>query len=173
MNISKTLVAFFAVISMISCKSDDDGDDVVPFVFNQTNLVGTYAVNYFLSKEVETTDVNGVDIVTTTTTTGDTFSLQVNFDSDGEYTVDGLYRLTFVKDVAGQNVEIDPEIIDVDNEVNSYSVSAGALLLTLDGDIYSVTAFNETSMTITLDDITTEANGDTTVYNEELRFTKI
>ena len=57
--------------------------------------------------------------------------------------------------------------------LRSSFVSYATFLLTLDGDTYQVASFNETSMTLTLEEIDTQANGDTTVYNEELRFTKI
>ncbi len=171
MKFSKILLLLVIAVSIVSCKSDDDSVEV--FAFNQTNLEGSYRLNYFVSTEVETTNVNTVDIVTTTVTTGDTFNLIVVFASNGMTTANGTYRETYMKDVAGQNVPIDPFTVDIDDEVNSYSVSSGASILTLDGTPYQVVSFNETGMTITLEEIETDSNGDTTVYNEELRFTRI
>jgi hypothetical protein len=171
MKFPKILLVFVLALSIVSCKKDDDS--VEAFGFNQTNLEGSYRLNYFVSTEVETTNVNSVDIVTTTITTGDTFNLIVVFGSNGMTTANGTYRLTYMKDVAGTIVPIDPFTVDIDDEVSPYSVSSGASILTLDGSSYQVVSFNETGMTITLEEIETDSNGDTTVYNEELRFTRI
>lgn len=170
MKLSKILVVLFIALSIVSCKSDDDNTET--FGFNQTNIEGSYRLNYFVSTEVQTTNVNSIDIVTTTVTTGDTFNLTVVFGSNGMSTTNGSYRETYVRDVAGVNVPIDPFIVILDDEVHSYSVSSGASILTLSGDPYQVVSFNETGMTITREDIYTDSNGDTTVYTEEQRFTR-
>lgn len=171
MNISKILLVFVIAISLVSCKKDDDG--ATAFVLNQTNLLGTYALNYAVTTDVETININGLDIVTTTTTTGDTFQMEVSFLENNTYVTDGAYRQMYTVVVAGQTVEDDSEIIVADNETANFTVSSGTSTLTLDGDTYEVTSFSETEMTITLEEIVTETNGDTTVYNEEFRFTKI
>ena len=171
MKTTKILLVFVLFLLIVSCKNDDDSVEV--FTFNQTNLEGSYRLNYFVSTEVETTDVNSVDIVTTTVTTGDTFNFIVVFGADGMTTSNGTYRLTYTKDVAGTNVPVDPFTVDIDEEVSSYSVSSAASILTIEGTPYQVVSFSETEMIITLEEIDTSSNGDSIVYNEELRFTKI
>ena len=170
MNISKILLVFVLALSIVSCKKDDDG--VIPFQFNQANLEGTYEVTYAVSTEVETINVNGFDVVTTTTNTGDTFGVEYAFGSNNMYTVNGAFRVTETVELGGMS-NTTTDIIVIDNETYAFSVSSGSSLLTLDGDTYQVASFDETSMILTLEEIDTEANGDTTVYNEELRFTKI
>jgi len=171
MNISKFLLVLVLTLSIVSCKKNDDGPE--PFLYNQTNLLGTYEMNYYVSTETETININGLDIVTTTTTTGDTFEIEVSFLENGTYVTDGAFRQMYTVVVAGQTVETDSEIIIVDNETENFSVSSGSNLLVLAGDNYMVSNFSETGMTLTLETIETNGNGDTTVFNEELRFNKI
>ncbi len=171
MNISKILLVFVLALSIVSCKKEDDG--VIPFVFNQTNLEGTYELNYYKSTETETIQFNGAEIVSVTTTTGDTFGINVTFLENRTYITDGAYREVFTTVVGGQTTMEGSDIIVEDNITRSYSVSSGTSRLTLDGDIYEVPSFSETGMTITFENTETDSNGDTTVFNEEFRFTKI
>ncbi len=171
MKISKILLVLLAVLTIVSCKSDDDGP--LPFLYNQANLLGVYEINYFLATETETTNVNGLDIVTVTTTTGDTFEIDVTFLQDGTYVSDGAFRQMYTVVVAGQTVESDSNIVIVDNEIENYTVISASNVLTLAGENYQVSDFSETGMTITLETIETDMNGDTFVLNEELRFNKI
>lgn len=170
MKISKILLVLFVAVSILSCKKDDGP---AAFEFNSTNIIGSYSLDYYRSSEVETVDFNGVDVVSSTIETGDTFDVDVVFASNGTSTADGVFRVTYDITVAGQNVPQDPEIVVINNEVSPYSVSAGALLLTIDGDTYQVSLFNETEMHISLEEITTQPNGDNVVYNEEIRFTRL
>lgn len=163
------MVLVFA-ISIVSCKKDDDGDNT--FLLNNTNVAGSYALTFFASTDVETTTINGLEIVSTTTTTGDTFQLDIIFDEDGSYLVDGEYRESFVVDVNGTVTMEDSEIIVIDNETGNYSTNSANSLFILDGTIYEVTLFNQTELRITSQEIITETNGDTFRYNEEMRFTR-
>lgn len=169
MKLSKLIVVLFVVASMISCKSDDDSG--TEFAYSKANLEGTYDLTYYTSEETETTTVNGFEIITTTTQVGSVFDFDVVFRADGIAVSNGTYLVDETV-VQGSNSTSNSEIVDVDNSEVSYTVSAGTSTLTLAGDSYEVTSFNETSMTITFDEVTTNSDGDTTVYTEELRFSR-
>ena len=167
MNISKILLVFILALSIVSCSSDDD--NATSFEFNQANIVGVYGVTYLVSTSVETTDVNGLDIVTVTTITGDTFDIDFTFAENGTVLIDGAFRETFKTVVEGQTVLEDSEIIIIDNETSNYTVTEATKVIVIAEDNYKVTAFNQNGMTLTLEETTIETNGDSYVYNEELR----
>ncbi|GHC45377.1 hypothetical protein [Ulvibacter litoralis] len=169
MKLSKIVAVLFVALSIVSCKSDDDGAN--EFVYNKANLEGTYSLNYFVSTEVETTIINGYEVATTTTSTGDTFQVDFIFSENGTYTVDGEFRETYTVVVNGETTEEDSQIIVISNETAGYSVSASTSLLILDGETYQVTVFNENELQLRLEEASS-SNGDTYLYTEELRFTR-
>src|SRR5690554_6546679 len=96
--LSLILLAFVA----ISCSNDDDNVDI--YDFNKANLTGTYTLTKYETKEVKTEDVNGLDVTTTTLSTGDTFSVTATFDSNNICTLNGTFRIVEVK-TQGNNRE--------------------------------------------------------------------
>jgi hypothetical protein len=169
MKLTKLIFVIALAIAAVGCNKDDDSSD--SYEFNQTNLRGTYSLNFFKSKEVETVNVNGFDVVTTTTKTGDTFDATADFASDNTVTYNGTYRVTIVVKQGDQTNE-DAEIIVLDNETEGYSVNAAAKELTIDGSTYKMSNFTPTGFTLKLSETTTESNGDNTVYTEEIRLSK-
>lgn len=169
MKLSKLIFLFVLSIATISCSSDDDNNST--YDYNKDNLVGTYELTYLQSKEVETVDVNGFDVVTTTTATGDTFDVSVVFASNNTTTSNGTYRITETV-TQGNQTTTDAYIVVLNNETTGYSVNAATAELTIDGSTYKVSNFSATGFKINLSETTTEPNGDNTVYTEELRFTK-
>jgi PBP1b-binding outer membrane lipoprotein LpoB len=169
MKFTKLILLFVLTIAAVGCSSDDDNNDT--YDYNKDNLTGTYKLTYFQTKEVETVNVNGFDVVTTTTAVGDTFNFNVVFATNNTVTADGTYRITETI-VQGSQSNTDTYIIDVDNEVTGYSVNAATAELTLDGDTYKVSNFSPTGFTITLAETFVEPNGDSSVFNSELRFSK-
>src|SRR5690606_27640127 len=116
---------------------------------NKDNLTGTYSVNYFQSKEVKTQDVNGFNVTTTTTSTGDTFDVTSNFDSNDVRTINGTYRVKEVKTQGDQTGET-AYIVVLNNEKKSYSVNASTSELTIGNKTYKVTGFSRTGFKINM-----------------------
>ena len=147
-------------------------DDGAPaYEYNKDNLTGTYKLTFLESKEVETVDVNGFDVVTTTTFVGDTFDVSAVFAANNTLTTNGTYRITETR-TQGNNSETDTYIIVINNETVGYSVNEGSDELTIDGSTYKVSNFSANGFTIKLTETTTEPNGDNTVYTEEIRLEK-
>ncbi len=169
MKLNKLMFLFVLAAVAMGCSKDDDGTP--PYNYNKENLTGTYNLIYLESKEVETVNVNGFDVVTTTTQVGDTFNVPVVFASDNTVTANGTYRVTETTSQGNQS-NTETYIIDLDHEVSGYSVNAATTQLTIDGSTYMVHDFNPTGFRITLSETTTEPNGDHTVYTEEMRFSK-
>ena len=55
------------------------------------------------SSSTETTNINGLDVVTVFTTVGDTFQVIVVFDEDGTYVINGEYLVNYVTNSCGSN----------------------------------------------------------------------
>ena len=170
MKITKLFFLFILAIAAVGCSKDDDNGPA-PYDYNKDNLTGTYKLTYFQTEDVETVNVNGFDVVTTTTSIGDTFNFTVIFASNNTATADGTYRVTETV-VQGSQTMTDTYIVDVDNEISGFSVNAATTELTLDSSTYKVSNFSPTGFTITLFENIVEPNGDSSVYNVELRFSK-
>ena len=170
MKITKLIFLFAILFATVSCNKDDDNAPAV-YEFNKANLTGTYALKFFESKEIETVRVSGFDVVTTTVSIGDTFNVSTIFAADNTVTSNGTYRISETV-TQGNQTNSDAYIVVLSNEVTGYSVNSAALELTIDGSTYKVSDFSPLGFTIKLSKTTTESNGDSSVYNEELRFTK-
>lgn len=168
MKLTKIISLIVLSIVVLSCNKDDDNDS---YNYNKANLTGTYSVSAFKSKEVKTVNVDGFDVVTTTTITGDTFGVTFTFDSTEILTMDGLYRVVKVKTQNNQTIE-ETEIIDLDNEKKSYSVNAGTSELTIGNKVYKVSGFSRTGFKINLEKTTPNGDEGSTVYTEEWVFKK-
>lgn len=151
------------------CSKDDDGDDA--YHYTKNNLTGTYSITYFQTKKVETVDVNGFDVTTTTVSTGDTFNVTATFDSNDILTLDGTYRIMEVKTQGDQSTE-NPYIVVLDSEKEEYSVNANTSELTFGGRTYKVSGFGRTGFNISMEKTTIKDNGDMTEYTENWTFTK-
>jgi len=171
MKLTKLILLFVLAVAAVSCNKDDDDNGPAPYEYNKDNLTGTYKLTYFQSEEIETVNVNGFDVVTTTVSTGDTFDVLTVFASNNIITSDGSYRITETITQGGQTIT-DAYIVILNNETTGYSVNAAGGKLTIEGNTYDVSNFTPTGFQINLDETTTEPNGDSTVYREEIRFTK-
>lgn len=168
MKVLKSVFILFLVAVMAGC-SKDDGPG--PYVYNKENLLGTYSLIYSRSENVRTVNVDGFDVVTTTVSTGDTFSVTFTFESDNKVVRDGAYREVVVITQNNQTRESSSIVVWDNNEVN-YSVQEGPKKLTIDGITYDVRGFSANGFQLVHSDTTVDANGDSDVYTEELRFTK-
>ncbi|MDN3722937.1 hypothetical protein QRD02_00960 [Aequorivita sp. SDUM287046] len=171
MKISKLLLLFVLAVAAVGCNKDDDDNGPAPYQYNKDNLTGTYKLTFYESQDVETVNVSGFDVVTTTTSVGDTFNVNVVFASNNTVSLDGNYRVTETV-TQGNQSNTTTYIIDIDNETSGFSVNAAGNELTIDGSTYQVSNFSPTGFQINLSETTTEPNGDSSVYTEELRFTK-
>ncbi|PHS65736.1 MAG: hypothetical protein COB12_06600 [Flavobacterium sp.] len=194
MKFLKNIFALFLIVSLASCSSDDDSidplldtdgdgvvdiDDLCPntpgteidqgcYLFTNINVsTSPYNVTLLNSTTIQTTNVNGLDIITETTTIGDTFQLIFTFSENGTVVLDGEYRNSFVITVAEQIIDEGSEIIVIDNETTNYSTNDSTMTMVLAGDVYNVTFFNENEIKLTLETSYTE-NGDEFVYTEEI-----
>ena len=121
--------------------------------------------------EIQTTNVNGLDIVTEKTRVGDIFQLTYTFSENGTFVLDGEYLVNYSVVVAGEIITEDTEIIVIDNGIGSYTTNDSTMILVFDDKIYSVTLFNQNDLRITTEDIY-EENGDEFVYTSEIRMTR-
>ncbi len=169
MKLTKLIFLFILSVVVISCSKDDDND--TSYDYNKDNLTGTYKLISYQSQEVETVNVSGFDVVTTTTSTGDTFDVTAVFASNNTVTLDGSYRVTETVTQGNQSTT-DAYIVVLSNETSGYVVNAATTELTIDGSTYKVSNFSSTGFQINLSETTTQPNGDNTVYTEEFVFTK-
>ncbi len=166
MKSTKILSLIFLAVVILSCSKDDDGP-VDVYDYNKANLTGTYSLTKYETKEVKTQDVNGFDVITTTVSTGDTFSVSVTFDSNDICTIDGTFRIVEVKTQGTERTETS--YIEVLNELTKpYIVHANTTELTLGDSKYKVSDFTRTGFRINLTETIVEENGDSTVYTKEL-----
>ena len=198
MKFLKILFVLFVAVSLVSCSSDNDGvdplldtdgdgvvdiDDLCPntpgtiidqgcYLFTNINVSSSpYSVTMLNTTEIQTTNVNGLDIVTEKTRVGDIFQLTYTFSENGTFVLDGEYLVNYSVVVAGEIITEDTEIIVIDNGIGSYTTNDSTMILVFDDKIYSVTLFNQNDLRITTEDIY-EENGDEFVYTSEIRMTR-
>jgi len=168
MKLLKNIFILILAVSLASCSSDDDNNQ---YLLTNENIAGSYNITLLNTKEVQTTDVNGVDIITETTETGSTFQLEVIFSENGNVLMDGEYVINTRVEVAGQLVEEDTEIIVIDSEQTNYTTNNTSMTLVLDGEVYDVTVFNSNEIRLSLEDVYTEG-GDNYVYTEDIKMVR-
>ena len=183
MKILKNLFVLFVTVTLISCSGDDDSvdplldtdgdgvldiDDLCPntpgtiiddgcYLLTNINLSSgpTYSTTLRNTAETQTTNINGLEIISEITKVGGIFQLSTIFYEDGTFVIDGEYLETYVITVSGIVTEEDVEIITYDNVVGIYSVNNDLMTINLDGETYSVTLFNESDLIMTSESIYT------------------
>jgi len=165
MKILKNLFALIIIVSLTGCSSDDDNN---VYLLTNANLAGIYEVTFLNSTLVHTGEFDGAEIVSTTTTIGDTFEVDFRFLEDGNYLVNGLFRnVTTI--VVGENPpQEEAEIVVIDNEAGMYSTNSDTMRLIIDEEISEVTLFNENEIRFTFEEMWIE-DEDTYLYNSEIR----
>jgi hypothetical protein len=154
MKLLRHIFAFIILVSLTACTSDD----APVYELNTENLsAGTYEITYLTSNETETVNINGLDIVTESSTSGETFQLTVDFFDNGTYVVDGQYVINTLVTVAGETVEESTVIADIDNEQGTYTANNNTMKLLLDETSYDVTRFNANELRLSY----------TTAYTED------
>lgn len=168
MKPNKILLILFTALLVVSCKKDDDGND--EFVLNNENLSGTYELVFYSTTSIETTNINGLDVISTITNVGDTFEVDYTFTPDGKYSASGLFRIVVTIMVNGELTSEDAFIETVEIPNGNFSTTSSSSILVMDGITYEVGVFNENEFRIMYNEIQTFPNGDTEDYTEELRF---
>ena len=158
MKLLKFLVVLVMIFSLNACSSDEDSDQ---YVLNNTNLsAGSYDLTYFNSYTTATVDINGLEIISEFSATGETFQYTITFFEDGTYIADGQYVVNETTTVAGQITEQDTYIVDEDNEQGTYVANNDAMQLVMDDDVFDVILFNANELRISLNNIYTEEGVD-------------
>ncbi len=147
MKLLKPIFLVVMVVSLFSCKSDDDNDN--QYLLTYENLAGTHSLDFLESEEVQTRIFNDLPSVSTISVVGDTFQVNLIFTEDGNYSIEGQYRITETT-VQDGNTVTDTEIILIDEE-GTYSIDAIDLTITinplgLDSQTYNVQLFNENNL---------------------------
>ena len=164
MKFLKILFVLFVLISITSCSSDDE---VIQYDLNNANLsAGSFDLNYLSNYTTATVDINGLEIISEFSATGETFQFTVTFFENGTYIADGQYVVIETTRVAGQITEEDTYIEDVDNEEGTYVTNDGTMQLVMDGDIFDVTLFNANELRLVQNDTYTEDDVDFVVTGE-------
>lgn len=167
MKPNQILLILLTTLMVVSCKKDDDGNE---FVLNNENLSGTYELVFYETTSIETTNVNGLDVVSVITNIGDTFEVDYTFTPDGKYSAAGLFRIVLTITVNGELTSEDAFIETVNIPNGNFSTTTSSSILVMDGITYEVGVFNENEFRIRYSEIQTFPNGDTEDYTEELRF---
>ena len=140
MRLFKQLFTLVIFVSLIACSSDDN---TPAYALNNTNLsAGSYDITYLTTAATETINVNGLDIITESTTDGETFQVTITFAENNTYILDGQYVLNSLVTVAGEFVSQSTIIVDIDNEIGTYDANNSTMQLFLDEILYDVTLFN-------------------------------
>ena len=158
MKLLKNLVVLVMIFSLNACSSDEDS---VPYELNNTNLsAGSFDLTYFNSYTTATVDINGLEIISEFSATGETFQYTITFFEDGTYIADGQYVVNQTTTVAGQITEQDTYIVDEDNEQGTYVANNDAMQLFIDDDVFDIILFNANELRISLNNIYTEEGVD-------------
>ena len=158
MKLLKNLVVLVMIFSLNACSSDEDSDQ---YELNNTNLsAGSYDLTYYNSYTTATVDINGLEIISEFSATGETFQFTINFFEDGTYIADGQYVVNETVTVSGQITEQDTYIEDVDNEQGTYVANNDAMQLIMDDDVFDVILFNANELRISLNNMYTEEGVD-------------
>jgi hypothetical protein len=141
------------------------------YLLTNENVAGSYDIVLLNSKKIQTTDVNGVDIITETTITGSTFQLEIIFSENGNVLMDGEYVINNRVEVAGQLVSDDTSIVVIDSQESNYTTNNTSMTMVLAGKVYDVTVFNSNEIRLFIEEVSIE-NGDTVVSTDEIKMVR-
>lgn len=153
------MIAFLAVVTLVGCKSDDDGsvdpnldtdgdgvadvNDLCPnqvgtfeddgcYLVTNVNLDGIHNLTYLASDGTISAQVAGVTVNGTITIIGDTFQTTIEFQEDGTYSINGQYRVVSTIMLGGETIE-ESEILSFNNETGTYTTDSNAETITFSG----------------------------------------
>ena len=171
MKIIKYLFVLIVIVSLASCKSDDDND--TPYLLINENFSGLYNLNFLVANVETTVIIGGNPVVVPSTSEGSVFQVDTSFNLNGTYSLGGQFLLTTTITGSGAT----DEIIDLD-ENGSYQLNDTAKTITITSNeeflngTFDVTLFNENELRIKSEKTTTD--GDVTTESViEIRFTRL
>jgi hypothetical protein len=147
-----TLIAFITT-TILSC-SDNSNDPELDLT--NESLAGNYNIT-ILNIDIESSaEVAGVPVtISNTTIDGDTFQVDVVFNTNGTYTAGGQYRITSTVTPVATPPVTNTEIIVFDDS-GSYSINSDENTITfmiqdqaLLSGTFNVSDFNENSISLT------------------------
>jgi len=147
-----TLIAFITT-TILSC-SDNSNDPELDLT--NESLAGSYNIT-ILNIDIESSaEVAGVPVtISNTTIDGDTFQVDVVFNTNGTYTAGGQYRVTSTVTPVATPPVTNTEIIVFDDS-GSYSINSDESTITfmiqdqaLLSGTFNVSDFNENSISLT------------------------
>lgn len=166
------LLSLCTVLLLCSCSSDDD-ETVVQLPLTRETLAGRYDVNLYAIQDVEVTQVNGADIVTTTSITGGVFQdLNYTFNLDGTYSFSGQFVENRTVEVTGTPPRGTESIVTI-TDSGTYEISATGTNIELSesrgvDDTFRVAVFDGLNLTLTRN----ERDGQNT-FNQVIQLRKI
>ena len=171
MKIIKYLFVLIVIVSLASCKSDDDND--TPYLLINENFSGLYNLNFLVANVETTVIIGGNPVVVPSTSEGSVFQVDTSFNLNGTYSLGGQFLLTTTITGSGAT----NEIIDLD-ENGSYQLNDTAKTITITSNeeflngTFDVTLFNENELRIKSEKTTID--GDVTTESViEIRFTRL
>ena len=171
MKIIKYLFVLIVIVSLASCKSDDDNE--TPYLLINENFSGQYNLNFLVANVETTVIIGGNPVVVPSTSEGSVFQVDTSFNLNGTYSLGGQFLLTTTITGSGAT----NEIIDLD-ENGSYQLNDTAKTITITSNeeflngTFDVTLFNENELRIKSEKTTTD--GDVTTESViEIRFTRL
>ena len=171
MKIIKYLFVLIVIVSLASCKSDDDND--TPYLLINENFSGLYNLNFLVANVETTVIIGGNPVVVPSTSEGSVFQVDTSFNLNGSYSLGGQFLLTTTITGSGAT----NEIIDLD-ENGSYQLNDTAKTITITSNeeflngTFDVTLFNENELRIKSEKTTID--GDVTTESViEIRFTRL
>ena len=153
MKIFKLTLIAFITTTILSC-SDNSNDPELDLT--NESLAGNYNIT-ILNIDIESSaEVAGVPVtISNTTIDGDTFQVDVVFNTNGTYTAGGQYRVTSTVTPVATPPVTNTEIIVFDDS-GSYSINSDENTITfmiqdqaLLSGTFNVSDFNENSISLT------------------------
>ena len=153
MKIFKLTLIAFITTTILSC-SDNSNDPELDLT--NESLAGSYNIT-ILNIDIESSaEVAGVPVtISNTTIDGDTFQVDVVFNTNGTYTAGGQYRVTSTVTPVATAPVTNTEIIVFDDS-GSYSINSDESTITfmiqdqaLLSGTFNVSDFNENSISLT------------------------
>ncbi len=171
MKILKYLLVLVLIVTLASCKSDDDSDP--PYLLIYENFAGIHELNFLLANVQTTVVIEGLPITVTSIAEGSVFQIESLFNQNGTYTLEGQFLLTTTTTGGGTSETVEEIIVLDENGNYQLNDTAKTINLTSSNDLlngtFDVTLFTETEVRMKKED--TSVEGDMTTESEiEIRF---
>ena len=124
MKILKYIFVVIMIVSLASCKSDDDS--IPPYLLINENLAGLHELNFLFANLETTIEIGGVPQTIPSTSEGSVFEVETVFNQNGTFTIVGQFLLTSI--IPGSAPVQDIILLD---ENGTYQLNDAAKTITL------------------------------------------